>query len=653
MKKRNKCENRALLRARLWLLITLLLFLQGPPLLHGQSAEDRTPKFNPQQLSFTTHSQFPDAEAIVLSDVGTFTTVDGGNKWLGRTHRKIRIQILAETEIDRGDVELYYYHEDGEENIVQVKGRTYNLVGGRMETNVLKKKEIFREKLDDEYSKVTFSLPNVRVGSIIEYEYARVEQNLFTLTPWYFQTDIPTLLSDYKVFLPPNYDYTYVVLGSNTENFQALENNNWKVGNIPGIKEEPYASSLINYRTQIRLQMRGYHRGGSYKRVLDDWPSFTQKLLTNHSLGERINQKVKVDPLFWLKLSALSDEKEKMISIYNHVKDKMKWDGEHQYLCFRRTDKAYEEGKGTSAEINMILIHLLKEAGLRVDPLLISTRDRLKPIKDYPLVTAFNQILAHVVIEGETYILDATDPLRPYNLLAFEDLHHMGWLLNKENPKWVKIPTKYPALQSVSVVGSFEEEGFTAGFNGFNKGYYALDVRKELLTKGEDKFAQGLSASMVENEEGEIFTVDNPASLDEAVSWKYQVKENEYVRTSGDMIYIDPMFGFNIEENPFQAKERFYPVDFGHTFQENYSFTMIIPDGYEVESLPESQRFKLPENVASFEYVVGEEDGKIQMRSSISIRETLFIPKGYFYLRELFDKMIAKQAEQWVLKKKS
>ncbi|MEM7510170.1 MAG: hypothetical protein AAF388_04495, partial [Bacteroidota bacterium] len=217
----------------------------------------------------------------------------------------------------------------------------------------------------------------------------------------------------------------------------------------------------------------------------------------------------------------------------------------------------------------------------------------------------------------------------------------------------VEIPGSFPAISSVSVMGSIDEDGFQAEFSGFAKGYYALAVRKKVEKTGKEAYAKTLAKEMEVNENGEAFQLENLSDIEESIKWKYQIGENEYVIDNGDRMYINPLFGFGLEKNPFLAEERNYPVDFGHTFRENYSFTLILPEGYEVESLPESQRYVLPKNVGSFEYIVGEEEGKIQMRSSISMRETLFVAEGYFYLRELYDKMISKQSEQWVLRKKS
>ncbi|MEM7510171.1 MAG: DUF3857 domain-containing protein [Bacteroidota bacterium] len=633
-----------------FLIVGLLL---SSELLYGQGIEDRIAPFQKEMLEVTSYPEFPDAGAVILSDVGTLKSLFVFTGWVGMTKVKRRIHILSESEISRGDVELFYYYKGGSESINQVKGRTYNLVEGDTIVSELNEEDIYSETLDEEYARMKFSLPNVKAGSIFEYEFIRTEANLFSPSPWFFQSDIPTLVSDYQVFLPANYDYTYVVLGSDSEKLESVSDGNWRMENLPGITEEPYSSGLMNYLSQIRLQLQGVTQNGSYKKVLEDWPSFTKKLLASDFMGKKFKQKVKIKSDEWSVLSNLSEDKEKMVEIYNHVKDKMTWDGSHSYLCFRKTNDAYKEQKGTSAEINFILLNLLRKANLQADPVLISTRDMLMPIKDFPLATAFNHVIIHVSIGGEEYFLDATDPQRPYNLLAFEDLHQIGWLLRKENPGWVNIPNDYPAMQGINVLANIDEDGFEAGLQGYSEGYYGLNIRRAIDEIGVDEYANSLSTSMVEDENGETFHLENLEEIDKPLKWKYQLEENEYVIESNDRIYINPMFGFELEENPFMSKERYHPVDFGHTFQQNYSITFLIPEDYEVESLPESQRYILPNRVGAFEYVVGEEDGRIQMRSSVKIRETLFIPEGYFYLRELYDKMITKQSEQWVLRKKS
>ena len=637
---------------------SIILFLGisywlGTSYLFAQGIDDRTSPFQKEQLEITSYPEFPDAGAVILSDIGTFKSIFVFSGWIGMTKVKRRIHILSESEISRGDVELFFYYKGGAEIINQVTGRTYNLVDGDTVVSELDEEEIFTETLDEEYARVKFSLPNVKAGSIFEYEFSRTETNLFSLSPWFFQSDIPTLVSDYQVFLPANYDYTYVVLGSDSDELESVSNGNWRMENLPGITEEPYSSGLMNYLAQIRLQLQGITQNGSYKKVLDDWPTFTNNLLDSDFMGKKIKQKIKVNSKEWAELSKLSGKKEKMVEIYNHVKDRMAWDGYHSYLCFRKTNDAYKEQKGTSAEINFILLNLLRKAKLQADPVLISTRDMLLPIKDFPLATAFNHVIVRVSIDGEEYYLDATDPQRPYNLLAFEDLHQIGWLLKKENPEWITIPNDYPALQGINVIAKLDKEGFEAGLHGFFEGYYGLTIRKVIDEIGADEYANSLSTSMVEDEDGETFHLENLEEIEKPLKWEYQLEENEYVIESNDRIYINPMFGFELEENPFMSKERYHPVDFGHTFQQNYNITFLIPKDYEVESLPESQRYILPNRVGAFEYVVGEEEGRIQMRSSIKIRETLFIPEGYFYLRELYDKMITKQSEQWVLRKKS
>ncbi len=45
------------------------------------------------------------------------------------------------------------------------------------------------------------------------------------------------------------------------------------------------------------------------------------------------------------------------------------------------------------------------------------------------------------------------------------------------------------------------------------------------------------------------------------------------------------------KENPFKQEVREYPVDFGYPKQEKYNININIPEGFVVESMPESYEY--------------------------------------------------------------
>ena len=96
----------------------------------------------------------------------------------------------------------------------------------------------------------------------------------------------------------------------------------------------------------------------------------------------------------------------------------------------------FEKGFAGSGQLNLMLLVLLREAGIAADPVLTSTRSHGKMYEDYPLLDQFNHLLIMAEVDGKSMILEATDPLRPMGCPDMETLNKRGWNTEKG---WVDI----------------------------------------------------------------------------------------------------------------------------------------------------------------------------------------------------------------------
>jgi hypothetical protein len=78
---------------------------------------------------------------------------------------------------------------------------------------------------------------------------------------------------------------------------------------------------------------------------------------------------------------------------------------------------------------------------------------------------------------------------------------------------------------------------------------------------------------------------------------------------------------------------------------------LTIPEGYSVEELPKGNSISLPEKGGRFQYQVSQVGNKIVVNFRLSIDKALFIPSEYPGLKEFYNLVINKQAEQIILKK--
>jgi len=175
-------------------------------------------------------------------------------------------------------------------------------------------------------------------------------------------------------------------------------------------------------------------------------------------------------------------------------------------------------------------------------------------------------------------------------------------------------------------------------------------VRKEYFSKGEEKYSKEFLA-------GKQWTVAKAEfkdikELDKSAKASYEITIGEHSTSAGDVIYLNPYITQRIEENPFKSESRVYPVDYGNKTERIYIAQFKIPQNYSVDELPKSKIIALPENAAKFTYNVSQIADHINVTSSFQVNKTLFIQSEYPLLREFYNQVVAKQAEQIVLKKK-
>ena len=80
---------------------------------------------------------------------------------------------MKEKGIEYGNIQIPYYSKDNFENVQAIGGLPWTPINMPV-IKELKKSDIFRQTINDRVSVVKFALPNVKVGSIIEYKYESI-----------------------------------------------------------------------------------------------------------------------------------------------------------------------------------------------------------------------------------------------------------------------------------------------------------------------------------------------------------------------------------------------------------------------------------------------------------------------------------------------
>ena len=548
---------------------------------------------------------------------------------------------------------------------------TYNMVDGKMVTSKLNKDAKFTEEFNKNYVIKKFALPNVKEGSIIEFKYKIRSDFTFTLRGWKFQSSIPTLWSEYNVKIPE-----YFIYKNNTSGYYQIEHpvhetvtaayipglssnaayDKYCAANVPALKEEPYVTTMDDYTPKIEFELRGTQFPGQmYQDFNGSWPKIINGLAEDENFGGFINKNSYAKSVLPGILKGEKDTLAAVKLIFNYVKNNLKWNKQYSKYANETNPKSiFEKKTGSSADINLALLSLLKEAKIEAFPVLISTRENGEH-PGYPVVSAFNNVIGVTQIGNTLYFLDATDKDLPAGMLDYENLSHQGFYMDLKsfNGKWLSTE---PSVSSEKIfvynMTLDKDHKLTGKINQYSKGYAALNLRnKYRKTNNETEFIKNFKKDKA-GLEISTYKIDNLDNLDELLTENMDVVIEDNVEEAGNLVYFTPLLFERTKENLFKLEQRKFPVDFAYPFKESYRITVNFPDDYEIDKLPKGGIYKLPENNGTFTINYVTEGKTLMVKSIINVSKSLYTPEEYFDLKELFKTVVEKQAEQIVFKKK-
>jgi hypothetical protein len=659
--------------------LTLMLCI-GVSTLYAQTTqpvkrEFKFGKIAPAEFETKASGQDSAASAIKLFDVGEcyFELGPSSGGFVYVFERHIRYKILNKNGYDLAnfEIKLYKSSNSAKEDLSFMDAATYNMVDGKMVASKLNKDAKFTEEFNKNFIIKKFALPNVKEGSIIEFKYKIKSDFIFTLRGWKFQSSVPTLWSEYNVRIPEYLTYKNNMSGyyqidhplhqNVSASYVAGLNSNavydkYCVANVPALKDEPYVTTMDDYTPKIEFELRATNFPGEiYQDYNGSWPKIIDGLAQNENFGGFINKNSYAKSVLPGILKGEKDTLAAVKLIFNYVKSNLKWNKDYSKYANETNPKSiFEKKTGTSGDINLALLSLLKEAKIDAYPVLISTRENGEH-PGYPLVSAFNNVIGVTQIGNTVYFLDATDKDLPAGMLDYENLSHQGFYIDLKNfnGKWLSTE---PSVSSEKIfvynMVLDKDHKLTGKINQYSKGYSALNLRsKYRRTNNETEFIKNFKKDKT-GLEISAYKIDNLDNLDELLTESMDVVIEDNVEEAGNMVYFTPLLFERTKENLFKLEQRKFPVDFAYPFKESYRITVNFPDDYEIDKLPKGGIYKLPEDNGTFTINYVTEGKTLMVKSTINVNKSLYTPEEYFDLKELFKAVVEKQAEQIVFKKK-
>ncbi|MEM6783899.1 MAG: DUF3857 domain-containing protein [Bacteroidota bacterium] len=598
------------------------------------------------------------AAAVVLFDMGEARITDRFDVELER-HR--RVKLFTEAGYNQATISILTFRDS--EDVSGIRGQTFVPDGqGGYDRVKMDGDAVFRERVGDDRERVTFTLPALAPGAIFEYRYRINSESLLLFPSWYFQDDVPVLHSEFEAVIPRNFNYVRASQGTLPFDVETNERVNrfgtesikyrWVRTDVPALRDEPYVTTLEDYIHKVEFQLAEYSVPGyGVERVLNTWEKLAEDLDGHNRFGRALRSSRALRRQVEAVTAGLTDPAEKMTALYDYVRTAIRHDGRRGYFTSTSLKETLEERSGSAADINLLLLQLLREADIGAVPVLLSTRDHGLVQTAYPLVTQFNYVVVLATVGNASYWIDATDPMRPFGLLPAEALAGKGWVPDRDAPMWIAIDVLGPAKRAISFEGDLDESGtLTAALRLRAEGYDAIWMRHGVDEASAEAFMRDYLSDMP----GVVLDsarVEGLADLNTPLDLYAYVRVPDYAQTAGDLYFFNPIPLDRYLENPFTSPERLFPVDFNYPRTHRMTALVRLPAGFEVDEMPSPTRLTFARDAGTYQCQLGAQGNQLVVRRTVDLRAVSVEPQVYSDLRAYYDRMVSADDQMVVLKR--
>ena len=457
-----------------------------------------------EEMQMTTYEAEPDAEAVVLCRLTDVEYSIQQTGYLVDYREKVRIKVLKPSGVryakvvipflkntpidnrnssskkvlkvdatDNNSVSSSFEEQAGamttadldrysEESVEDVKATAYNLQGSKVVKSVLKKGAFVETKIDDQHYQVEFTVPDVKEGTVIEYEYTLHSELFWLLHDWFAQCEIPVVYAKLDMNIPRYLLFNLEEHGvqrlitsceSGTMRFKlesdplaaqtVVPSNHYiSVGrNLKGMKQGNGVWSMQDNCAGITALLKHYSmRGAAVVDYTRTWEQIDEMVLKSDDLGKQLQEHSPLAAeLKEAKIEEIADMRQRAEAVAKLVLSKVEWNGRYE-MSPANTEETLKNGGGSNVDINMLLLQSLQDVGLNAAPVMLRMRNQGVLTMDYPSVQKYTTFIVGVVLPQGNLYLDASSADGHFNALSeLLQVEKARLVLKDKKCQWVKL----------------------------------------------------------------------------------------------------------------------------------------------------------------------------------------------------------------------
>jgi len=551
------------------------------------NAADEWQPITPEELKMTSVPEAPGAPAVYL-----YKQVDRDDEQ-SREFNYVRIKILTEEGRKYADVEIPFFKENGD--IHSIKARTVrpdgsiaNFDGKVYEKPIVKAKGL-------KYLAKTFTLPDVQVGSIIEYHYTVVwdQFTYFSRTQWILSDELFTKFAKFSLKQLSNFAIRWswpTGLPQGTQPPKAEGTTiRMETRNVPAFQVEDYMPPQNELKYRI-----------DFVYALDNKENDPEKFWKKE--GKKLNQSVenftgkhKAMEQAVAEMFATADSPEvKVQKIYARVQQvrNLSFEAEKTAQEQKRekqkeinsVEDVWKRGYGYGREINWLFLGLVRAAGVEAYPVAISRRNEYffnsRVMNSYQL----DDDVVLLKLNGKDIYCDPGTAFTPFGLLPWSETGVQGLKLDKEGGSWVQTTLPESSVSRIERKADLRltEEGTLEGqvtvtVTGFEALYRRLEERDEDEASRKKYLEDQIKEYIPVGIDAELKNKPDWSSSSQTFVAEYEIKVQGWASGAGRRVLVPiGLFGAS-EKHIFEHANRVHPIYFEYPTQEIDDVTIEPP----------------------------------------------------------------------------
>lgn len=621
----------------------------------------------PEELSMTSQPEVPGAAAVYLYR----EQITEDKLHMMQVYE--RIKVLTESGKKYANVELGYSSsfDNGSISIGEIEGRTIHPDGTIIPFTGKPYSKLVEKTRGAKYMAKVFTLPDVEVGSIIEYRYnQRLDDNRFMAPSWYIQSELYTRKAHYlwrptseplitndghnnltnaiawSPILPEGMELKHTTLppvNSFTPGQQIFELN---VHDVRPVPDEDFMPPIASLSYRVHFYYTPYINGAEFWKTQGKyWSKMHDKFV---GPGPGVEAAVRTLTL------PTDTQDQKLRKLYAAVMQLENTDFTREHTNaeekaenskpIRSTDDVWERKRGSSDQLSDLFVAMARAAGMKAYVAAVTNRDRSIFLPSYLSLAQLDDDLAIVTVDGKEVYFDAGSRFCPYGHLAWKHSFASGLRQTDNGTTFAQAPGDDYTASRVQRVANLkmDEHGVATGtvsmvYMGAPALYWrqqslrgdATSLEHDLRTSVEKMLPQGMDVK--------VMSIEKLADYEQPLHVTFTV-QGEIASSTGKRLII-PADLFEVNAKPsFPHEKREIPVYFDYASVSQDAVRVIFPASLKIESIPPSDKFML-HSLAGYDISTASAPTSVTVRRNYSLGTIIFLAKDYPDLRSFYSKM--------------